>query len=82
MSQEKVDKYKEQKANRKAIMQREKRKRIIRNGVGAVIGLALIGWLGYSAVYKYQAAQPREVAEVDYTAVTEYVNSLADTVEE
>ncbi|MGL6198620.1 MAG: hypothetical protein ACRC3H_06760 [Lachnospiraceae bacterium] len=79
MSQEKVDKYKEQKANRKKIIKKEKRMRVLRNCVAAVIGLAVIGWIGYSAVGKYQDAQPREVAEVDFTAVSEYIQSLSAT---
>lgn len=79
MSQEKVDKYKEQKANRKKIIKKERRMRVLRNSVAAVIGLAVIGWIGYSAVGKYQDAQPREVAEVDYTAVSEYIQSLSAT---
>ncbi|MBR3244740.1 MAG: hypothetical protein IKF90_18965 [Parasporobacterium sp.] len=42
MSQEKVDKYKEEKKNRKKIIAKEKRTRIIWSIVGGVIGVALI----------------------------------------
>jgi len=77
MSQKKVDQYKEQKANRKQIMKKEKRMRTIRVCAVSVIGLALVGWIGYSAVSKYQSSQPREVADVDYSAVSEYIQSLS-----
>jgi len=81
MSQEKVDKYKEQKANRKQIIKKEKRKRLIGSCVATLIGLAVIGWIGYSAFGKYQSTQPRQVADVDYTAVSEYIQSLSATEE-
>ncbi|WP_330413519.1 hypothetical protein [Coprococcus sp. AF21-14LB] len=57
MSQEKVDKYKQEKANRKQIMQKEKRMKVVRKCLYSVIGIALIGWLGYSAYDNYQANQ-------------------------
>lgn len=45
MSQEKVDKYKQEKANRKQIMQKEKRMKVVRKCLYSVIGIALIGGL-------------------------------------
>ena len=42
MSQEKVDRYKEEKKNRKKNMAKEKRIRVIWAIVGGVIGVALI----------------------------------------
>ena len=77
MSQEKVDRYKEEKANRKQIMRKQKRMHIVRNAVMGLVVLALVGWLGYSAYGLYEEKQPREVAEVDYTAVNAYLQSLS-----
>lgn len=77
MSQEKVDKYKEQKANRKEMMIKEKRMRAIRGAVAGVIVVALLGWIGYSAIGKYQDSRPRQVADVDYSAFMEYAQSLS-----
>ncbi|MEE1314486.1 MAG: hypothetical protein UHS49_01795 [Faecalimonas sp.] len=76
MSQEKVTRYKEEKANRKQTMKKEKRMRILRTSVVSVVCVAVIGWVGYSAVATYINSIPRETAEVDYTAVTEYMNGL------
>lgn len=45
MSQEKVDKYKEEKKNRKKIMAKEKRVRIFWAVVGSVIGVGLIAFI-------------------------------------
>ncbi|MCI8583853.1 MAG: hypothetical protein HFH13_12090 [Dorea sp.] len=82
MSQEKVDRYKQEKANRKQNMKKEKAKQAIRRCVVGVLGLALIGWLGYSAYNVYDSSRPKQTAQVDYTAITEYQSSLAEPVED
>ena len=76
MSQEKVNRYKEEKANRKQIMAKKKREKAIRRTAGALIAVVLIGWVGYSAVDAYQISRPREVVEVDYTAVEDYLQTI------
>ena len=82
MSQEKVNKYKEQKANRKEIMKKEKRASIIRNSVASVILVAVIGWVGYSGVTYIIKHWPREEVDVNYTSVADYVEGLtAEDVE-
>ncbi len=77
MSQEKVAKYKEEKANRKEIMRKQKIAKITRNSIVGVVLVAVIGWIGYSAVAYYQENKPREVVEVDYAALNEYTNGLS-----
>ncbi len=76
MSQAKVDKYKQQKANRKEIMMKEKRQKLIMKVTAAVIGVALIGWIGFSCYETYESSQPREVVEIDYSAIETYLNSI------
>ncbi len=76
MSQEKVAKYKEEKANRKEFMKKEKQKKAIRNTVAAIICVAVVGWVGFSAVDYWQDNQPRQEVEVDYTAVDEYLSEI------
>lgn len=76
MSQEKVLKYKEEKANRKEIMKKQKIAKITRNSITAVVLVAVLGWVGYSAVAYYQDNKPREAVEVDYAALNEYTNGL------
>ena len=49
MSQEKVDRYKKEKANRRKTMKKEKIQYYIRRCVVAVLAVALVGWIGYSA---------------------------------
>ena len=55
MSQEKVDRYKQEKVNRKQIMRKQKLMNNMRKGVLVVVALALIGWLGYSAYDIYES---------------------------
>ena len=72
MSQEKVDRYKQEKVNRKQIMRKQKLMNNMRKGVL----VALIGWLGYSAYDIYESGKERTVSEVNYDAVSDYLNGL------
>lgn len=76
MSQEKVNRYKEEKANRKQTMAKEKRKKGVQKVAGILVAVVIVGWVGYSAVDAYQSGQPREQVEVDYTAVSDYLQTL------
>ncbi len=82
MSQEKVDRYKQEKANRKQNMKKEKVKQLFRRCVVGVLGLALIGWLGYSAYNVYDTSRPKQTAQVDYTAITDFQSDLAGAAAE
>lgn len=79
MSQEKVDRYKEQKANRKQIMKKEKRMRALRNAAACFVFVAVIGWIGFSGYQSYEENKTYEKAEVDYTSVADYMNGLYET---
>ena len=76
MSQEKVTRYKEEKANRKQIMKKQKRASIIRNTIASVVVVAVVGWIGYSGVAFYLENRPRAEVDVDYTAISEYEELL------
>lgn len=73
MSQEKVNRYKEEKANRKKMLRRQKVMNTVRKTVVSVVCVAVLGWIGYSAYSTYTESKPRESYEVDYSAVTEYL---------
>ena len=81
MSQEKVDRYKQEKANRKQIMRKQKAMGIVRKLILAVVAIALVGWLGYSAFDIYESGKERVVAEVNYDAVTDYLNNMSTETE-
>ena len=76
MSQAKVDRYKEEKKNRKQIMAREKR-----NLKLAVLGgwlgvIALVGWAGHSAYRIYENNKPVETIYADLSALDDYLATL------
>lgn len=84
MSQEKVDKYKKEKANRAKLQKRalffEKL------AIGAVCLVAL-GWIGYSAYGVVTREDPdaeQEVVttEMDVTAITDYLTGLTEEASE
>ena len=78
MSQEKVDRYKQEKANRKKNMKKQRIMNIVRKCVLSLAALALVVWLGYSAYVSHESKQEREVAEVNYDAVNNYLSGLGE----
>lgn len=77
MSQAKVDRYKEQKRNRKAIQAKKKRNAMLAKACGALIAVALVAWLGYSAVDSYQTKANSAPVTADISALDDYVSSLS-----
>ncbi|MEE0419274.1 MAG: hypothetical protein UDG86_04405 [Lachnospiraceae bacterium] len=79
MSQEKVDRYKEEKRNREKILKKEKRQTLLMKIGGAVVGIALVGWIGFS-VY-HQAANTANASgktySVDTAALDNYMNNMS-----
>lgn len=78
MSQQKVDRYKQEKANRKQIMRRQRIMSIVRRSAAAVVAVALIGWLGFSAYDSYMSNQERAEVSVNYDSVTDYLSGLSE----
>ena len=80
MSQKKVDKYKQDKANRQKIMRREKILRRVELTAVAVVLAALLVWF-CMAVYQNSREKALENADavttsVDLTAVESYLDGL------
>ena len=76
MSQEKVNRYKEEKANRKKIMRKERMKAIVRRVCLLVFSVALVGWVGYSAIDSHQRNMDREVVEVNFDSIMNYMDEI------
>ncbi|MDD6306790.1 MAG: hypothetical protein PUA75_07565 [Clostridiales bacterium] len=76
MSQAKVDRYKEEKANRKKIMAQEKRKHITAVICGWIVAIAIVGWAGYSAYRTYENSKPMETIYANLDAINDYVDGL------
>ena len=69
MSQAKVDRYKEEKKNRKQTIKKEKRNRVLGRTLGVVIAAAIVCWIGFSGYSYYQEKKP----------MNEYMSNLSST---
>lgn len=76
MSQAKVDRYKQEKRNRKQIMAREKRQHIAVCTAGCVLAAAIVGWAGYSGYRAYQNSRPLETIYVNLDSINDYMTQL------
>ncbi len=75
MSQEKVDRYKEQKANRKEIIKKEKQEKAVRRGIGILVAAVCVVWLGYSVVDWVNRPDTSQ-AQINLDAYYDYVNGM------
>jgi len=78
MSQEKVDRYKQQKANRKEILKKEKRNRTLARIAGGVVCVALVGWVGWSVYGSVNSSSATSQTEVDLNSIQDYLADLQD----
>ena len=78
MSQEKVERYKQEKANRKKTLAREKMKRNVSRVCAWTILLLIVGWAGYSGYQYYEAKQPAKTIFCQTTEIDNYMDSLAE----
>jgi hypothetical protein len=78
MSQEKVDRYKKEKANRKKSVRKQRMMNVVRKLMLTLAAVALVGWLGYSAYDTHTSGQERPVAEVNYDAINNYMSQLSE----
>ena len=76
MSQKKVDRYKQEKANRKQIIAREKRMHRLASVCGWAIAAAIVGWAGYSAYNIYENSRPVETIYANLDPINDYMSSL------
>jgi hypothetical protein len=77
MSQAKVDRYKEEKANRKKIMAKEKLMSRIRVAIGCLIAVAIVGWAGFSGYRAYENNKPMKTIYANLDAIEDYMTSLS-----
>lgn len=76
MSQAKVNRYKEEKANRKQIMAREKRNHRIAVVCGWAVAAVLVGWIGYSAYGVYEDNRPVKTVYANLDPINDYLATL------
>ncbi|MBO7709989.1 MAG: hypothetical protein J6S83_05945 [Lachnospiraceae bacterium] len=83
MSQAKVDRYKEEKKNRKQIMAKEKREWAMIKAGGGILAALVVAWIGFSVYQTINAPKEPEntpIVVTDYTvntdALNDYISSL------
>ncbi|MBO6215442.1 MAG: hypothetical protein J6N76_07895 [Lachnospiraceae bacterium] len=86
MSQEKVDQHKAEKKNRKKLNKKARIRHIISAVAGALICLALVGWIGFSVYTKVSpdtTASESDGSEaevsgtpIDIDPISDYIGSL------
>ncbi len=76
MSQDKVDRYKQEKANRKKTLRRQKILNYVRTGVIGVVAVVLVGWIGFSAYNVYDSNRESETVEIDYTSIDNLAQNI------
>ena len=83
MSQAKVDRYKEEKKNRKQIMAKEKREWAMIKAGGGILAALIVAWIGFSVYQTINAPKEPEntpIEVTDYTvntdALNDYISSL------
>ncbi len=76
MSQEKVERYKKEKANRKQILKKQKAQTFALRTAGVLVCAALLGWIGYSGYSKWEASQPAKSTEIALEPLSEYLSEL------
>lgn len=84
MSQEKVDRYKEEKRNRQKLMKKQKFQSAMFKVAGVLVAAVFVGWIGYSVydgISSSQAAESKTYS-VDTTAVDEYLNEMSAAASE
>lgn len=86
MSQAKVDRYKEEKSNRKKTMQKAKAMHALYSVIGTLVCLVLVCWIAYSAYGYFHKEDGQTTAsrtEVNVDALNDYLGTLptADSAE-
>lgn len=80
MSQAKVDRYKEEKANRKKTIAKEKMLRRVKMAVGVLVAAVIVGWAGFSGYRVYENNKPMKTIYTNLSAIEDYMTTL-DTEE-
>lgn len=80
MSQAKVDRYKEEKANRKKTIAKEKMLRRVKMAVGVLVVVVIVGWAGFSGYRVYESNKPMKTIYTNLSAIEDYMTTL-DTEE-
>lgn len=81
MSQAKVDRYKEEKKNRKEIMAKEKREWTMVKVGGGLLAALIVAWIGFSVYQTIKAPKAEENTPITVTDYTVNTDALSDYID-
>ena len=81
MSQQKVDKYKADKANRSQIMKKQKQRVRIEIIASVAVLVGLLGWFGRSYYERVESTKPPVEYPISSGAIDDYLSGLDAPVE-
>lgn len=82
MSQAKVDRYKEEKANRKKIIKKERFLKRLEISVFVIVGILLVGWVAYSGYGIIERGKKENQKTVSYQMDTKSIDDFLTQLDE
>ena len=80
MSQQKVDQKKIDKKNRRSTLRKKKIEEVLSLAVVAIIGIAIVVWVGFSVYTKVQQASAENASykyfDIDTATIQDYISTL------
>lgn len=76
MSQAKVNRYKEEKANRKQIIAKQKMQKAVASICGVVAALGILGGVVFSGYQYYEKNKPAKTITVDVSSIDNYMEGV------
>lgn len=76
MSQAKVERYKQEKANRKSILKKQKIQSYLTRTALALVCVGILGWAGYSGYSMWEDKRPAKSTVIHTEALEDYLSSL------
>ena len=76
MSQEKVNRYKEEKANRKKTIARMKFRHKVNMVLGTVVAIAIVVGIGFAVYSDIKSKQPTSTIYCQTQALSDYISNL------
>jgi Tfp pilus assembly major pilin PilA len=82
MSQQKVEKYKNDKKNRKKIIAKQKRMRVLRNCMATLVVVALVAFIGLSIYKDYIYKESTDTEPVTYSLSEKEISKVWSSYED
>ena len=75
MSQAKVERYKQEKKNRKAQVKKQKRKKVFGRVIVVLICAAIAVWIGFSAYSYHEKNRPVKTTSINLDSIQNFIKN-------